>query len=351
MNLEKVSVSVVGGSGYAGGELIRLLLRHPGVKISQVTSRNFAGRPVTLLHPNLRKATDLVFCHPDDLKPCDLLFLALPNGESMKAFKKWSAAAEKIIDLGADFRFDHVQDWERWYGQTHAAPEYLNEFVYGLPELYRDRIKTAKWVAGPGCEAAVSILCLYPFIKNGLIKNSPIIIDAKMSSSQAGIKFSWSSHHPERAGAVRCYKPTGHRHTGEIERVFKPFDPGLEIHITATAIEMVRGILVSIHAFMKEKYDEAHIRKIIKNDYGEEPFIRLVKTTQGLYRLPEPKIVTGTNFCDIGFEIENYGSRIVIVGAIDNLMKGAAGNAVQCLNLMCGFPETTGLDYLGLHPL
>lgn len=351
MNLEKVHVSIVGGSGYVGGELLRLLLSHPRVKIHQVTSRHFAGRPVSFLHPNLRKATDLTFCHPDELKPCDLLLLALPNGQSMTKIRNWSGLAEKIIDLGADFRFNQADDWERWYGQPHGEPEYLGKFVYGLPELYRDNIKTAKWVAGPGCEAIVSILCLYPFVKNCLIKSFPIIIDAKMSSSQAGVRASWSSHHPERAGAVRCYKPTGHRHTGEIEQALKPLDSEVRISITATAVEMVRGLLVTIHAFLKENNDEVYLRKILNNQYGGEAYIRIVKTTQGLYRLPEPKVVLGTNFCDLGFEIDHYSSRLVIVGAIDNLMKGSAGNAIQCLNLMSGFPENTGLDFLGLHPV
>jgi N-acetyl-gamma-glutamyl-phosphate/LysW-gamma-L-alpha-aminoadipyl-6-phosphate reductase len=351
MNNSKLTVSVLGGSGYVGGELLRLLLFHPNLRLQQVTSRNFAGLPVSILHPNLRGLTDLKFCSPDSLLPCDLLILALPNGDSMKTIDKWMGLADRIIDLGADFRFQKAEDWEFWYGYPHAAPELLGKFVYGVPEIFREQIRSAKYVAGPGCEAITSILCLYPFVKNKMIKNFPIIIDAKMSSSQAGSKASWSSHHPERAGAVRSYKPTNHRHTGEIEQLLKAFNPEISVCVSATAIEMIRGILVTIHTFLNSPSSDRDIWKILRQEYKDEPFIRLVKMNQGLYRFPEPKVVLGTNLCDIGFEIEERTSRLVIIGAIDNLVKGAAGNAVQCLNIMAGFPETAGLERCGLHPI
>ncbi len=347
---KKLTVSIVGGSGYVGGELLRILLFHPGVKIQQVTSRNFSGIPVSLLHPNLRDITDLKFSSPDNVKPCDILFLALPNEESMKQMKKWMEIAEKVIDLGADFRFKKAEDWKCWYGKEHELPELLQKFVYGIPEINREKIRSARYVAGPGCEAIVSILCLYPFVKNGIVKNFPIIIDAKMGSSQAGSKASWSTHHPERSGSVRSYKPTGHRHTGEIEQVLKEFSPDVSVCISATAVEMVRGILVTIHTFLREKYNEKKIWEVLKEEYRDEPFVRFVKMNQGLYRFPEPKVVMGTNFCDIGFEIEARNSRLVLIGAIDNLVKGSAGNAVQCMNLMAGFPERTGLEFIGVHP-
>ncbi len=347
---KKLTVSIVGGSGYVGGELLRILLFHSGVRIQQVTSRNFSGIPVSFIHPNLRGITDLKFSSPDNVKPCDILFLALPNGESMKQMKKWMEIAEKVIDLGADFRFKRAEDWKCWYSKEHESPKILEEFVYGVPEIYREKIRSARYVAGPGCEAIVSILCLYPFVKNGIVKNFPIIIDAKMGSSQAGSKASWSTHHPERSGSVRSYKPTGHRHTGEIEQVLKEFSPDVSVCISATAVEMVRGVLVTIHTFLREKYNEKKIWEVLKEEYRDEPFVRFVKTNQGLYRFPEPKVVMGTNFCDIGFEIEERNSRLVLIGAIDNLVKGSAGNAVQCMNLMEGFPERTGLEFIGVHP-
>lgn len=350
MHGEKLTVSIVGGSGYVGGELLRILLFHPGVKIQQVTSRNFSGIPVPFIHPNLRGITDLKFSNPDDVEYCDILFLALPNGESMNQMRKWIEIAERIIDLGADFRFQRAEDWKHWYGKEHVLPEMLEKFVYGIPEINREKIRSARYVAGPGCEAIVSILCLYPFVKNGIIKNFPIIIDAKMGSSQAGSKASWSTHHPERSGALRSYKPTGHRHTGEIEQFLKEFSPDLSVCVSATAVEMVRGILVTIHTFLNGTYNEKKIWEVLKEEYRDEPFVRFVKMNQGLYRFPEPKVVMGTNFCEIGFEMEERNSRLVSIGAIDNLVKGSAGNAVQCMNLMAGFPEKTGLEFSGVHP-
>lgn len=341
-----ITVSIVGGSGYAGGELLRLLLNHPRVKINQVTSRKFANQPVSIIHPNLRKATDLVFTHPDKLLPCDLLFIALPNGVSMTIMMRLKKIAKKIIDLGADFRIHDKNEFENWYGKKHLFPHLLKQFVYGIPELHREEIKKSSYVACAGCGAIVSILSLYPLVKHRFIEEN-VVIDAKMSSSQGGMKFSLASHHPERAGVVRSYMPTGHRHIAEIEQELK----GLNVAITATAIDMVRGLLVTIHAIPKKKINEKIILEAYKKEYKKEPFIRIVKEPNGIYRYPEPKILQGTNYCDIGFSLDNHVNRIVIIGAIDNLVKGTAGNAVQCMNLMMGFPETLSLEFPGLHPV
>ncbi|MGB8952252.1 MAG: N-acetyl-gamma-glutamyl-phosphate reductase [Candidatus Aminicenantales bacterium] len=352
MSEDRLRVSIVGGSGYAGGELLRILLQHPKVQVYQITSNRFAGQPVTVLHPNLRGLTFLTFVRTDEVEPCNLLFLALPNGESMNSMDGWMKKAEKIIDLGADFRLRDKESWKYWYGTEHARPHRLSEFVYGLPELYAEKITDARYVAGPGCEAIVSILCLFPLAKHRLIAGDPIIIDAKMGSSQAGHKPSEASHHPERAGVVRSYRPTHHRHAAEIEQALRDFCPGVCVSISATAIEMVRGILVTIHTFLENPdFSEKDVWKALRGEYADKPFLRIVKQSQGLYRCPEPKILAGTNFCEIGFEKEKRGKRLVLLGAIDNLVKGTAGNAVQCMNLMYGFPETTGLEFPGLHPV
>jgi len=352
MNDGRLSVSILGGSGYAGGELLRILLFHPKIQVKQVTSNRYAGEPLTQLHPNLRGLTPQVFCRAEEVEPCDFLFMALPNGESMQSMERWMEKAERIIDLGADFRLRNKEDWKYWYGEEHPKPHLLSRFVYGVPEIYLEEIKSARYVAGPGCEAIVSTLCLYPFIKHRLIKKEAIIIDAKMGSSQAGHEPSEASHHPERAGVVRSYKPTGHRHAAEIEQVLGEFSPGVTVNITATAIEIVRGILVTIHTYLENpETSEKDIWKALRSEYSGKPFIRVIKQNRGLYRLPEPKILQGTNYCDIGFEREKRGNRLVLLGAIDNLVKGTAGNAVQCLNLMCGFPETMGLEFPGLHPV
>jgi N-acetyl-gamma-glutamyl-phosphate/LysW-gamma-L-alpha-aminoadipyl-6-phosphate reductase len=341
-----ITVSILGGSGYAGGELLRILLVHPKVTIKQITSRKFAGQPVTLAHPNLRKRTDLVFIHPDQLTNCDLLIIALPNGVSMQIMQDLKKIAKKIIDLGADFRLRDAANFEKWYRKKHSAASLTKKFVYGIAELHRDEIKTADYVAGPGCEATVSIISLYPLFKHQLIE-APVIIDAKMSSSQAGMESSLSTHHPERSGVVRSYMPSGHRHTAEIEQEL----PGIHAAISATAIDMVRGLLVTIHTTPKKDITEKDIWKAYRQTFGNEPFIRIVKESQGIYRYPEPKILQGTNYCDIGFELDTRMNRLVIIGAIDNLVKGTAGQAVQAMNLMHGFPETMGLEFTGLHPI
>jgi len=351
-NSRPICVSIVGGSGYAGGELLRLLLLHPGVRVSQVTSDRHAGRPLALLHPNLRGLTTQTFIRRDALDECDILILALPNGESMKAMDLWAAKAGRIIDLGADFRLRTAADWESWYGTPHAAPDWLGRFTPGIPELYAERIRQARYVAGPGCEAIVSILCLYPLVKANLVRPEPVIIDAKMGSSQSGHSPSDSSHHPERSGVVRSYKPTGHRHAAEIERALRDAGGETAVLVSATAVEMVRGILVTIHTFVRDgATGEREVWRAFRSAYAGKPFVRIVKQSQGLYRYPEPKILAGTNFCEIGFEKEERSDRLVVLGAIDNLVKGTAGNAVQCLNLMAGFPETQGLEFPGLHPV
>ncbi|MBI3366096.1 N-acetyl-gamma-glutamyl-phosphate reductase [Candidatus Roizmanbacteria bacterium] len=345
-----ITVSIYGASGYAGGEILRILLGHPKVKIQQCTSRQFANQPITLVHPNLRKKTDLVFSHPDELKKCDVLFVALPNCESMKLIPKLKMLAKKIVDLGADYRIHEKTNFEHWYHQKHENSEMLTKFVYGIAELHRNQIKKASYVSCGGCEATVSILALYPLVKHGLIEDK-IIIDAKMSSSQAGLKPSFSSHHPERAGVVRTYKPSGHRHTAEIIQELSPFQKKLDVAITATALDIVRGLLVTIHTIPKKSITEKEVWKAYRTEYGNEPFIRIVKERQGNYRFPEPKILQGTNYCDIGFEMDRVSNRLVVIAAIDNLVKGTAGQAVQAMNIMYGFPEILSLEFPGLHPI
>lgn len=371
MKNKMLKVSILGGSGYAGGELIRLLLHHPQVELTQVTSRKFAGRPLSAAHPNLRKVTALTFVQPDELEECDVLFVALPNGESMHLMSDLAKKASKIIDLGADFRLHDATVWQDWYHTPHANPELLSNFTYGIAELHREEISKARYVACGGCEATVSILALYPLIKNNLI-DAKIIIDAKMSSSQGGMSHSLASHHPERAGAVRSYMPTGHRHTAEIIQELAAAGVGpvaevggdhqsqdessdegsnLDVAISATALDMVRGLLVTIHAVPKPGVTEKEIWQAYRQSYGNEPFMRIVKEQQGIYRFPEPKILQGSNYCDIGFELDKRSQRLVVVAAIDNLVKGTAGQAVQALNLMSGFEETAGLTFPGLHPI
>lgn len=347
---KNVRVSIIGGSGYAGGELLRILLFHPHVTLAQVTSRQFRGEPVARAHPNLRSVTNLTFSSMEDLNPCDILFVALPNGVSMSYMQDVVKKAHYVIDLGADFRLKDSQTFAQWYRATHRAPQLLPRFVSGLAELHRKQLKKARFVACAGCEATVSILTLYPLVKHRLIDARSVIIDAKMSSSQGGNTPNLASHHPERSGAVRSYKPTDHRHTAEIEQELSLYDASIKVAVSATTIEMVRGLLVTIHLAPKDGVTEKDVWRAYRKEYQDEPFIRIVKEQEGIYRYPEPKLLIGTNYCDIGFALSPRENRLVAIGAIDNLGKGTAGQAVQAMNIMMGFDETAGLTFPGLHP-
>ena len=339
------SVSIVGGSGYTGGELLRLLLFHPECSIHQISSERFAGKFAHNAHPNLRNSTRLKFCAVSELEPCDILFLCLPHGQSMGKIDEFRELAPKIIDLSADFRLKSTSLYSSYYGGEHLRSELLQSFVYGLPELHRESIKSADLVACPGCNATATILALSPLHQRGLIESA--VVEVKAGSSEGGNAASDASHHPERSGAVRSYKPTGHRHLAEMKQEL----PEIPIHFSATSIEMVRGILATCHVFLNTDVAEKDVWKIYRESYGDEPFIRIVKERSGIHRYPEPKLLSGTNFCDIGFERDPGSNRLVVISAIDNLMKGAAGQAVQCLNIMLDLPETTGLQFPGLHPI
>lgn len=338
-------ISIVGASGYTGGELLRILMFHPEVEIQQVTSERHAGKLVSTLHPNLRKICKLKFVPIVELEPCDVLFLGLPHGHMMNRLDEFEALADTLIDLSADFRIHDAQAFETWYGKPHACPERMCDFVYGIPELHRDEMKGAKRISGAGCNATATILALHPLYQAGVVESS--VVEVKAGSSQGGNTVSEGSHHPERSGAVRSYKPTAHRHLGEIRQELKADN----IHFSATSIEMVRGILATCHVFLNAPLEEKDIWKIYRSAYGDEPFIRIVKERTGIHRYPEPKLLAGSNYCDIGFERDPYSNRLVVLSAIDNLMKGAAGQAVQAFNIAKGFDETTGLEFPGLHPV
>jgi LysW-gamma-L-alpha-aminoadipyl-6-phosphate/LysW-L-glutamyl-5-phosphate reductase len=343
-----MKVSIVGASGYTGGELLRLLLFHPHVEVGQVTSESHAGEYVYQQHPNLRKRTLLQFTARDQVQACDVLFLALPHGEAQKNIEKYLGLASKIVDLSADFRLKDAALYKKWYGHDHTAPQHLGSFVYGLPEVQREALKTATRISGVGCNATASILALLPLVKANLIDlDKPIIVDVKTGSSEGGASVNPGSHHPEKSHSVRAYAPTGHRHTAEVIQ-----ELGLKnVHLSMTAVELVRGVLAAAHVFVKPGVAEKDLWKAYRGAYGSEPFVRIVKDKTGIHRVPDPKILGGSNFADVGFELDPDAGRVVSLAAIDNLMKGAAGSAVQAMNLMCGFEETAGLEFPGLHPV
>ncbi|MFI5168153.1 MAG: N-acetyl-gamma-glutamyl-phosphate reductase [Thermoanaerobaculales bacterium] len=348
--MSRVPVAIVGASGYAGGELFRLLLAHPGVEVRQVTSESHAGESATALHPNLRKVTALKFSRIEELQPCETAFLCLPHGRTVEVIDTAIAKAERIVDLSADFRLKHSEAYERWYGWTHPRPELLEQFVYGIPELYREAMRGARFVSSAGCNATAVILALHPLFAAGVADTRSTVIEAKVGSSEGGASVSPASHHPVRANCVRSYKPTGHRHTAEMLQELG-LDGDSRIHFSATAIDMVRGILATCHVFLNDELSEREIWKLYRTEYGSEPFVRIVKERDGAFRYPEPKLLAGTNFCDIGFERDAESQRLVVMSALDNLGKGAAGQAVQAFNLMHGLPETAGLEFAGLFPV
>ncbi len=341
-------VSIVGGSGYAGGELLRLLLDHPKVEVAQVTSERNSGKFVYGVHPNLRGRTKLKFSPLSQLEACDVLCLALPHGKAQARIDEFAEKAGKIVDLSADFRLRDPQAYERWYGEPHAAPEWLGKFVYGLPELHREELKGADYVSGVGCNATASNLALLPLVRAGVLDTErSIVVDLKVGSSEGGNKNSLASHHPERSGVVRTFAATQHRHTAEVEQ-----ETGLsDVHLTVTSIELVRGALATVHAWTQEPLEDKDLWKHYRGFAKDQPFVRIVKDKTGIYRYPEPKLLWGTNYADIGFATAGDARRVVSICAIDNLMKGAAGSALQSLNLMMGWEETRGLTFPGLHPV
>ncbi len=348
--MKKLNVSIVGGSGYAGGELIRLLLFHPGVTINQVTSERNVGKYIYKIHPNLRKLCQLKFTSISELENCDLIFSCLPHGSLTKQIKHFMGLAGKIIDLSADFRLKDEKNYQKWYGNPHPYPELLNKFIYGIPELYREQMKSANYISSAGCNATVTIFGLYPFFKNNLVQHDRTVVEVKVGSSEAGNNSSPSSHHPIKSNSVRSYMPTGHRHTAEILQELS-FGNDISIHFSATSLDMVRGSLATSHLFLNEEITEKDVWKLYRNEYQDEPFIRIVKENEGNFRYPDTKLLSGTNYCDIGFKLDEDSGRLVVISAIDNLMKGAAGQALQAFNIMHGFDETTALEFPGLFPL
>ena len=339
-----MKVGVIGAGGYAGGELLRILLGHPEVGEIVAGSESLAGKPVTVAHPNLRKRTQLEFVRYDDVAGCDVVFLALPNGAHRLI--ELRARAKVVIDLSSDHRLGNAAVYREWYEAEHPHPELLGTAVYGIPELHRADLAGATLITGAGCNATASILALLPLARAGLIDATrPIVIECKVGSSEGGREPGEDSHHPERVGVVRSFKPVGHRHTAEIEQ-----ELGVRVQLSVTAVELVRGVLATAHVPVKAGLDDKACWRAYREAYAAEPFVRIVKERSGIFRYPEPKLLAGSNFADVGFAIDPRGDRVVALCAIDNLVKGASGNGVQAMNVACGFAETAGLEFPGLHP-
>lgn len=341
-------VAVVGASGYIGGELLRLLLGHPRVTVTVATSSRHAGKRVDGPHPNLRGTTDLTFLDPARLAAAkdqyDVLFLATPHKETMGRMPEYLSLADQVIDLSGDFRLRDPRVYERHYGVPHTAPELIPGFATGLPEWHRKEIRGSDRISVPGCMATAGVLALRPLSEAGLI-HGEVQVDARTGSSGSGVSAGSANLHAERSGAMRIFAPNSHRHQAEITQA-----TGLPVRMTATGVEAVRGVQVLCRVSLTDGADERAVRRAYREAYADEPFVRVVAQRRGLYRLPEPKILSGSNYCDVGFDIDEESRTALVVGALDNLVKGGSGNAVQCLNVRHGWPERLGLEFTGLHP-
>ena len=338
---------IVGGTGYTGVELLRLLARHPHVDISLVTSRGEAGRPVAELFPNLRGYLDLHFEQPDParLADCDLVFFATPNGTAMKEVPALLDAGVKVVDLAADFRLKDPAVWEQWYGMPHACPELLAEAVYGLPELNRDAIAGARLVANPGCYPTATTLGLLPLLKERLIDLDRIVADAKSGVSGAGRKAAVGSLLAEAGESFKAYAVPGHRHWPEISQILSGFAGApVGLDFVPHLLPMIRGIHVTLYGYLTSDCDT--LQAIYEDFYRDEPFVDVLPAGSH----PETRSCKGANFCRIAVHRPRNGGTVIVLSVIDNLVKGAAGQAVQNMNLMAGFDEAAGLDVVALTP-
>ena len=336
------NVAVVGASGYVGGELLRLLLRHPNIRIAAVTSEQSAGKPIQALFPNLR-GSELMYENLDAAKAaeqCDLVFLALPHTKSAGPAEVFLKAGRKVIDLSADFRQKDANAYAAWYQTPHPHPHLLTTAVYGLPELHRDRIRSASLVASPGCYPTAAILSLYPLAANHLLDDQ-VIIDAKSGISGAGRSPALMYHYPEANESIEAYKLGSHRHIPEIEQ-----ELGVRVSFTPHLVPMTRGILSTAYARLKTAQTSEQLRDLYRECYKNEPFVRVLEPGQS----PNPRNTRGANFCDVSAFFDPRTGMAILIGALDNLVKGAAGQAVQAMNVMQGWPETLGLNDSGVFP-
>ena len=338
-----IKVGIMGGSGYTGEILVGLLLRHPEVKLAFVTSGSHKNEKISDVYPHLEGVTDISYKAPDIeklAKEADVVFLALPNGMAMNIAPKILEAGAKVIDLSADYRFKDPKVFKEWYKMDHTSKNLLTKAAYGLPEI--EKVSGAKLIANPGCYATASILGLYPLIKEGLIDTDSIVVDAKSGVSGAGKSLTDDTHYPNCNDGISAYKVASHRHTPEIEQAL---GGGMKITFTPHLTPMTRGILSTIYAKAKKPVDEKKLTKIFKDVYKKTHFIRVLEG-----KLPSTKYVSGTNNCDIAVKYDKRTNNIIVLSAIDNLVKGASGQALQNMNIMFGLPETTGLELIAIYP-
>jgi len=341
-----IKLGIVGGTGYTGVELMRLLALHPQAKVEVITSRSQAGRAVAELFPNLRGVVDLNFSEPsvNSYRDCDLVFFATPNTTAMSQAVELLEAGIRIIDLAADFRIKHVPTWEQCYDATHACPELVDEAVYGLPELNREAIRGARLVANPGCYPTSVILALMPLLANGLIDPASIIADCKSGTSGAGRNASIGTAFCEVTESVKAYAVSGHRHLPEIRAILQTLDAAADLVFTPHLMPMIRGIHATVYADARGPADQ--VQNQFEDYYRDEPFVDVMPAGSH----PETRSVRGANICRLAVHFLEAAQKYVVLSVEDNLVKGAAGQAIQNMNLMFGLDETSGLEAPGMMP-
>lgn len=347
-----IKAGIVGATGYTGSELLRILALHPEVEISVVTSRSEQGKPVSTLFPNLRGYVDLPFTDPtvETLTDCDVVFFATPHGVAQAMMSEFADADVKIIDLSADFRIKDIDLWEQWYKQPHGCPELVDQAVYGLPEVNRSDIQQAKLIACPGCYPTSIQLGFLPLLENGLIDPSRLIADAKSGVSGAGRGANVGTLLPECADSFKAYGVSGHRHSPEIRQGLNQMGSG-DVNLTFVPhlVPMIRGIEATLYAELKPEHQSLSIEEIqtlFEARYKDEPFVDVMP----LGSLPETRSVKGSNYCRLAIHRQPGSNTIIIVSVIDNLVKGASGQAVQNMNIAFGLEENMGLNHVPLMP-
>lgn len=344
-----IRIGVAGATGYTGLELVRLLIRHPGVKITALTSERSVGQPLENVFPSVMKEIDLV-CQAMEVEPlseaCDFLFTALPHKAAMEVVPSFMKRGLKVVDLSADFRLVDPKVYEEWY-EAHTAPALLKDAVYGIPELHREEIKRASLVANPGCYPTSVILALAPALRHKLIDHRTIIADSKSGVSGAGRAAVLSSLFAEVSENFKAYKVAEHRHTPEMEQeLSRAAGEKVVITFTPHLVPMNRGILSTTYATLQKPSAESEILDLYRNFYKDEKFIRIRPSNLP----PSTAEVRGSNYCDIGLKVDKRTGRLILISAIDNLVKGASGQAIQNMNLMLGLEESMGLDVVPLYP-
>lgn len=342
-----IKAGIIGATGYAGQQLVWILHNHTNVEIKFLCSHTYADKDFSKVYNNYEKVINIkcinIQTAENMLNEIDVLFIALPHGKSFQIVEKALSNGIKVIDLGADFRLEDKNTYEKWYGVEHKAPKLLKDAIYGLCEINREKIKNKSLIANPGCYTTASILALYPLLKNNLIKKDSIIIDAKSGVSGAGRGLSIPSLYAECNESIKAYKVASHRHTPEIEQeLSKALGENVFLTFTPHLVPMNRGILSTCYGTLKENISQEELYKIYDEFYGKENFIRIVED------LPETKYVRGSNYCDIGIRVDERCNRVIVISTIDNLIKGAAGQAVQNMNIMFGFKESEGINMLSM---